>query len=57
MKKRLLTLSMVSLLTLGLASCSDVDAKKTSDGKDIIVSIETEGGVVNYTADDLLDNY
>lgn len=57
MKKRLLTLSMVSLLTLGLASCSDVDAKKTSDGKDIIVSIETEGGVVNYTADDLLNHY
>lgn len=48
---------MVSLLTLGLASCSDVDAKKTSDGKDIIVSIETEGGVVNYTADDLLNHY
>ena len=57
MKKRLLTLSMVSLLTLGLASCSDVDAKKTSDGKDIIVSIETEGGVVNYTAGDLLNHY
>ena len=57
MKKRLLTLSMVSLLTLGLASCSDVDAKKTSDGKDIIVSIETEGGVVNYTADDLFNHY
>ncbi|MBE6132608.1 MAG: hypothetical protein E7180_04370 [Erysipelotrichaceae bacterium] len=57
MKKRLLTLSIVSLLTLGLASCSDVDAKKTSDGKDIIVSIETEGGVVNYTADDLLNHY
>ena len=57
MKKRLLTLSMVSLLTIGLASCSGVKAKETTDGKDIIVSFVNDGTVINYTADDLLDHY
>ena len=57
MKKRLLTLSMVGLMTLGLASCSDISAKKTSDGKEIIVSINNNGEKINYTADDLLGHY
>ncbi len=59
MKKRLFTLSMVGLLTLGLASCSSISSKKTSDGKEIIVTIKSSDGgeEVNYTADDLLNQY
>lgn len=52
MNKRLLTLSMVGLLTMTLTSCSDVN-KKVIDGKDVIVTIGDE----NYTADDLLAKY
>lgn len=53
MKKRLLTLSMVSLVAIGtLVSCSDVKGKKI-DGKDVIVSVGGE----NYTADELFDQY
>jgi len=58
MNKRLLTLSMVGLLTVTLASCSDVKAKKTADGKQVIVQVKTEkNGTVEYTADDLLAKY
>lgn len=57
MRKRLLTLSMVSLLTVCLASCSSISSKKTDDGKDIIVSIKNNDTTLNYTADDLLDQY
>lgn len=52
MNKRLLTLSMVGLLTVGLASCSDVTQKEV-DGKQVIVTI----GETNYTADELLSEY
>ena len=52
MNKRLLTLSMVGLLTVGLASCSDVTQKEV-DGKQVIVTI----GETNYTADELLSDY
>ena len=52
MNKRLLTLSMVGLLTMTLTSCSDVN-KKVVDGKDVVVSI----GDKNYTADNLLEKY
>lgn len=59
MKKRLFTLSMVGLLTLGLASCSSTSSKKTADGKEIVVTIKSPDGgeEVNYTADDLLNQY
>ena len=53
MKKRLLTLSMVGLLTIGLASCSDVTQKENADGKQVIVTI----GNTDYTADELLSDY
>lgn len=52
MNKRLLTLSMVGLLSIGLTSCSDVKAMKDS-GKEVIVTV----GGLNYTADDLLEDY
>lgn len=51
MKKRLLMLSLVSLLTFGVTSC--VTAKSDSDGNEIIVSI----GDKNYTANELLKEY
>lgn len=59
MKKRLLTLSMVGLMTLGLASCSStVTSKKDSEGNDIIFSIkDANNNDVNYTANDLLKQY
>lgn len=57
MKKRLLTLSMVSLLTLGLASCNNLSSKIDKDGQEVIVSIKIDGNEVNYTADDLLNQY
>ena len=57
MKKRLLTLSIVSLMTLGLASCSEITSSKTDDGKEIIVAINNNGQKINYTADDLLSHY
>ena len=57
MKKRLLTLSMVSLLTIGLTSCSVVTSKKTADGEQVIVTIKKDGAEVYYTADDLLSHY
>ena len=47
MNKRLLTLSMVGLLTVGLASCSDVKQKEV-DGKQVIVTIKD----TDYTADE-----
>ena len=52
MNKRLLTLSMVGLLTVGLASCSDVKQKEV-DGKQVIVTIKD----TDYTADELLSDY
>ena len=52
MNKRLLTLSMVGLLTMGLASCSDVKQKDVN-GKQVIVTI----GETDYTADELLSDY
>ena len=52
MNKRLLTLSMVGLLTVGLASCSDVKQKEV-DGKQVIVTIKD----TDYTADELLGDY
>ena len=52
MNKRLLTLSMVGLLTVGLASCSDVKNKEV-DGKQVIVTIKD----TDYTADELLSDY
>ena len=52
MNKRLLTLSMVGLLTVGLASCSDVKQKEI-DGKQVIVTIKD----TDYTADELLGDY
>ncbi len=51
MKKRLLMLSLVSLLTFGVTSC--VTAKSDSEGNEIIVSI----GDKNYTANELLKEY
>ncbi|MDY2574556.1 MAG: hypothetical protein SOW55_01025 [Bacilli bacterium] len=57
MKKRLLTLSMVSLLSLGLFSCSGIKSKKDAEGKQVIVSITADGKEINYTADDLLNQY
>ena len=57
MKKRLLTLSMVGLLALGITSCSKVDSKQ-ENGQDVIVSFKDESGKeINYTADDLLNQY
>lgn len=52
MNKRLLTLSMVGLLTMTVTSCSDVSSK-TVDGKQVIVTVGDEA----YTADDLLAKY
>ena len=52
MNKRLLTLSMVGLLSIGLASCSDV-SKKENEGKQVIVTIKD----TDYTADELLEDY
>ena len=52
MNKRLLTLSMVGVLTVGLASCSDVKQKEV-DGKQVIVTIKD----TDYTADELLSDY
>ena len=52
MNKRLMTLSMAGLLTMTLASCSDVK-EKTVDGKQVIVTV----GGTEYTADDLLAKY
>ena len=52
MNKRLLTLSMVGLLTVGLASCSDVKQKEV-DGKQVIITIKD----TDYTADELLSDY
>ena len=52
MNKRLLTLSMVGLLTVGLASCSDVKQKEV-DGKQVIITIKD----TDYTADELLGDY
>ena len=52
MNKRLLTLSMVGVLTVGLASCSDV-TNKVVDGKDVILTINN----TDYTADELLSDY
>lgn len=57
MKKRLLTLSMVSLLSLGLFSCSGIKSKNDAEGKQVIVSITSDGKEINYTADDLLNQY
>ena len=57
MKKRLFTLSMVSLLALGLTSCNNIKKSTTEDGKEIIVTINVDGKDVNYTADDLLNQY
>lgn len=52
MNKRLLTLSMVGVLTVGLASCSDVK-HKVVDGKEVILTINN----TDYTADELLSDY
>ncbi len=51
MKKRLLMLSLVSLLTFGVTSC--VTAKTDDDGNEVIVTI----GDKNYTANELLEEY
>ena len=57
MNKRIITLSLMGLLTLGtLTGCSDVKAEKvTTDGqtKEVIVKV----GDKNYTADDLFAEY
>lgn len=53
MNKRLLTLSMVGLLSIGLTSCSDVKPAKDDKGNEIIITIGGE----NYTADELLADY
>jgi hypothetical protein len=52
MNKRLLTLSLIGVLSMGLTSCSDVTRKKV-DGKQVIMTV----GGTNYTADDLLAEY
>ena len=51
MKKQLLLLSMIGLLTL--AGCGDVNQQKGDNGEQIIVKI----GDQNYTANDLFENY
>lgn len=51
MKKQLLLLSMIGLLTL--AGCGDVNQQKGDNGEQIIVKI----GDKNYTANDLFENY
>ncbi len=54
MKKRLLMLSMTSVITLGaLVSCDTITAKQDDEGRDVIVSI----GDKNYTADELFAEY
>ena len=57
MNKRIITLSLMGLLTLGtLTGCSNVKAEKvTTDGqtKEVIVKV----GDKNYTADDLFAEY
>lgn len=57
MKKRLLTLSMVGLLSLGLTSCATVTSAKDENGSQIIVTIKNGDTSVPYTADQLLKDY
>ena len=57
MKKRLLTLSMVGLLSLGLTSCATITGAKDENGSQIIVTIKNGDTSVPYTADQLLKDY
>ncbi len=58
MKKRIFTLSVVSLLALVATGCSsDVKAKVNANDEDVIVTIKRDGEEITYTADDLFNDY
>lgn len=57
MKKRIFTLSVVSLLALVATGCSADVTKKTQEGADVIVTIKNNGEELTYTANDLFDDY
>ena len=57
MKKRIIALSVVSLLgTMGLSGCKDV-TKSNVNGEDVIVTIGSGDARENYTANELFGEY
>ncbi len=59
MKKRIITLSVVSLLTLAATGCSSkaVTKKVNNDKEDVIVTLKNSEGEINYTANDVFNDY
>ena len=58
MKKRIFTLSVVSLLALAATGCSSKTVtKKTVDGEDVIVTLKGNNEEITYTANDLFEDY
>lgn len=58
MKKRIFTLSVVSLLALAATGCSsDVKSNKGPNGEDVIVTIKNGDSEIKYTANELFSDY
>lgn len=57
MKKRIFTLSVVSLLAIAATGCSSDVTKKTINGEDVIVSIKKDGEEITYTANEVFSDY